>query len=84
MTGLLDLHLPGTDGHEVLASIKNDEDLKGIPVIVMTSSTHERDIKASFSAGADGYIVKPLDPINFIEAVRRMESFELEWVVRAK
>ena len=58
---LLDLNLPGTDGREVLAEIKSDESLKNIPVIVLTTSTDERDIGGCYQAGANSYVRKPVN-----------------------
>jgi CheY-like chemotaxis protein len=58
---LLDLNLPGTDGREVLAAIKQDERLKSIPVLILTTSRHEEDVKACYRAGANSYIQKPVD-----------------------
>ena len=59
-TILLDLNLPGTDGYEILSEVKQDEALKKIPVIVLTTSSDERDIEKCFQAGANSYIVKPV------------------------
>lgn len=57
---LLDLKLPIMDGHEVLAFIKNSPDLCEIPVVMLTSSRHEMDIKKCYKHGAAGYLVKPV------------------------
>ncbi|HEV7519056.1 MAG TPA: response regulator, partial [Thermoanaerobaculia bacterium] len=56
---LLDLNLPGTDGREVLETVKADDSLKQIPVIVLTTSADERDVQACYLAGANSYIQKP-------------------------
>ncbi|MEO0397686.1 MAG: response regulator [Cyanobacteria bacterium P01_A01_bin.137] len=56
---LLDLNLPGTDGREILAQIKQDEKLKTIPVVVMTTSSNPKDIDECYRAGANSYILKP-------------------------
>jgi CheY-like chemotaxis protein len=58
---LLDLNLPGTDGREVLYKIKQDENLKKIPVVVFTTSNNPKDIEACYEQGANSYIIKPMD-----------------------
>ncbi|MEG4319288.1 MULTISPECIES: response regulator [unclassified Microcoleus] len=58
---LLDLNLPGTDGREVLYKIKQDENLKNIPVVVFTTSNNPKDIEACYQQGANSYIIKPMD-----------------------
>jgi len=75
---LLDLKLPRLDGHEVLKRIKNDPRTTGIPVIVLTSSSEERDIMRSYEIGADSYIVKPIDFEQFTDAVREVGRY---WLV---
>ena len=72
---LLDLNMPRKDGREVLAEIKADEDLKVIPVLVMTSSQAECDVLKSYSLHCNGYIVKPMDFDQFIEAVLSIDRF---------
>ncbi len=74
---LLDLNLPRKDGREVLAEIKADEELKRIPVVVMTTSKAEEDILRSYSLHANCYVVKPIDFDKFIEVVKAIEDF---WV----
>ena len=74
---LLDLNLPGTDGREVLEVIKDDAQLKRIPVIVLTSSQADKDILESYDLHANCYIVKPVDAIKFMNVVQRVENF---WV----
>ena len=66
---LLDLKLPKVDGLEVLRRVRSDERTKGIPIIVLTSSTEERDIIESYQLGVNSYIVKPIDFDKFIDAV---------------
>lgn len=66
---LLDLHLPKVDGLEVLRKIKSDERTKTIPVIVLTSSTEERDIVESYELDVNGYIVKPIEFNKFLHAI---------------
>jgi CheY-like chemotaxis protein len=75
---LLDLNLPGTDGRKVLDEIKSSEDLKTIPVIVLTSSSDPRDIDSCYRAGANGYIRKPEDLKGFLETIRRLKEYWLE------
>ena len=58
---LLDLNLPKKSGQEVLADIKNDENLKNIPVIILTSSKEESDIAETFDLKANGYMIKPVN-----------------------
>ena len=58
---LLDLNLPGTDGREVLKQIKQDDNLKTIPVVVFTTSSNPRDIEVCYRHGVNGYILKPID-----------------------
>ena len=74
---LLDLNLPGTDGRDVLKEIKADENLKVIPVLVLTSSSDERDIEACYQAGANSYVRKPVDMSGLIQAIERLKEFWL-------
>ena len=72
---LLDLNLPRKNGDEVLEELKGDDDLKCIPVVILTSSTAEEDIVKSYDLYANAYLTKPVDPDAFIEAVRSFEQF---------
>jgi chemotaxis family two-component system response regulator Rcp1 len=74
---LLDLNLPKKDGREVLAEIKNDPNLRRIPVVVLTVSKAEEDILRSYNLHANCYITKPLDLGQFLEVVRSIEDFWL-------
>lgn len=74
---LLDLNLPKKDGREVLAEVKGDEDLKRIPVVIMTVSEAEEDILKTYNLHANCYITKPIDLGQFIKVVRSIESFWL-------
>ena len=72
---LLDLNLPKKDGREVLAEIKNDESLKRIPVVVLTTSKSEADVMRAYGLHANCYIVKPVNFERFAEVVRHIETF---------
>ncbi|HEV3386366.1 MAG TPA: response regulator [Gemmata sp.] len=72
---LLDLNLPRKDGREVLAEIKNDEKLKRIPVVVLTTSKSEADVLKAYGLHANCYIVKPVDFEKFAEVVKNIENF---------
>ena len=71
----LDLNMPRMDGREFLAEIKGDEDLRSIPVIVLTTSDVETDIVSSYENGASGYVTKPVDIEQFIRVVRTMDDY---------
>lgn len=58
---LLDLNLPGTDGREVLRRIKQDDNLKSVPVVIFTTSNNPKDIEACYRQGVNSYIIKPMD-----------------------
>lgn len=75
---LLDLKLPKVDGMQVLEAIKSSEDLRSIPVVVLTSSREERDLLQSYKLGVNAYVVKPVNFHEFIEAVRDLGVF---WAV---
>jgi CheY-like chemotaxis protein len=81
---LLDLNLPGTDGRQVLTEIKNDEQLKKIPVVVLTTSVDERDIDACYRTGANSYIQKPVDVEGFVKAIERLNGWWFEVVILPK
>jgi CheY-like chemotaxis protein len=74
---LLDLNLPRKDGREVLEEIKNDPELKAIPVVVLTISEAEKDILVSYNLHANCYITKPLDMNQFSRVVKSIEDFWL-------
>ena len=74
---LLDLNLPKKDGREVLAEIKMDEDLKRIPVVILTMSRAEEDILKTYDLHANCYITKPVDLDQFIKVVGSIEDFWL-------
>ena len=72
---LLDLKMPKVDGLEVLRQIKGDPVLKLIPVVVMTSSREEQDLVKSYELGVNGYVVKPVRFLEFVEAVKQVGAF---------
>ncbi len=75
---LLDLNLPKINGFQVLKKIRNDEDLKYIPVIVLTSSSEKQDLIKSYKLGANGYIQKPIDFQEFINVVQKIGEYWVE------
>ncbi len=77
---LLDLNLPRMDGREVLQEIKNDERLKHIPVVVLTTSQAEQDILKSYRLHANCYITKPVDLDKFFSVINTLENFWLNVV----
>jgi len=77
---LLDLNLPKKDGREVLFDIKNDPDLKKIPVVVLTTSQAEEDILKVYDLNANCYISKPVDLGQFIDVIKSIENFWLSIV----
>jgi len=74
---LLDINLPRKDGKEVLKIVKNDPDLKHIPVVILTSSEAEKDIVKSYQLHANCYIAKPVTLESFMEVIRSVEEFWL-------
>lgn len=74
---LLDLNLPRKDGREVLSEIKQDENLRRIPVVILTTSHAEEDVIKSYELHANCYIVKPVDLDRFLEVARSIEDFWL-------
>ena len=72
---LLDLNLPKKDGREVLAEVKADDDLKLIPVVVLTSSSEDEDVIKTYGLHANCYITKPVDLRQFMKVVQSIEDF---------
>ncbi len=72
---LLDLKMPKVDGLEVLHQIKNDPDLKAIPVVILTSSGMEKDLMESYNRGVNAYVVKPVAFHDFVEAIKKLGAF---------
>jgi two-component system response regulator len=78
---LLDLNMPGMDGRKTLQNIKQDEALKRIPVIILTTSADERDIKSCYQMGANTYVQKPVNFEGLIEAIQRLKSYWFEFAL---
>jgi CheY-like chemotaxis protein len=74
---LLDLNLPRKDGREVLAEIKENPELRLIPVVVLTTSEAERDLVRTYHLHANAYVVKPIDMNGFVEVVHGVKDFWL-------
>jgi CheY-like chemotaxis protein len=74
---LLDLNLPRKDGREVLLEIKGDEQLRQIPVVILTTSKAEEDVLRSYHLHANCYITKPVDLEQFMEVVKAIDAFWL-------
>ena len=74
---MLDLKLPKVDGLEVLRQIKDDDQLKRVPVVVLTSSQEEADVATGYNLGANSYIVKPIDFEHLMETVRSIGNYWL-------
>jgi chemotaxis family two-component system response regulator Rcp1 len=74
---LLDLNLPKKDGREVLFEIKNDDQLKRIPVVILTTSKAEEDVLKTYNLHANCYVTKPVDLEQFIRVVRTIDQFWL-------
>ena len=74
---LLDLKLPRISGHEVLRALKSDERTKCIPVVVMTSSNHDRDLTECYRRGVNSFVQKPVEITKFREAIRLLGEYWL-------
>jgi CheY-like chemotaxis protein len=72
---LLDIRMPKIDGIEVLKAIKADDDLKAIPVIVLTTTSNPAEVKRCHELGCSNYITKPIDYRNFVEAIHSLGLF---------
>jgi CheY-like chemotaxis protein len=75
---LLDIKMPRMDGIEVLREIRNDPNLKTLPIVILTSSREEQDLITSYQLGVNAYVVKPVNFKDFIDAVRQIGIF---WAV---
>lgn len=72
---LLDINIPVYSGHEVLIKIKQDESLKKIPVIMLTTSSNEKDVEKAYENYCNSYVKKPLDMEDFMDAILKIEEF---------
>ncbi|MCD2203515.1 response regulator [Halobacterium sp. KA-6] len=77
---LLDLNLPKVDGLDVLEEVKSHDDLRTIPVVVLTSSEAEEDVVQSYEQHTNAYLTKPIDPNEFVDVIRSFERFWLTLV----
>ncbi|MBS2001786.1 MAG: response regulator [Cyanobacteria bacterium SZAS LIN-5] len=77
---ILDLNIPKKDGREVLAEVKADENLKSIPVVILTTSQSEEDIAKSYRLQASCYVTKPIELQQFVKTIRSFDSFWLQSV----
>lgn len=80
---LLDLNLPGMNGNEVLRNVKSSDGLKRIPVIAISSSAAETDVRESYDLHVNSYIQKPMDMAGFVEIVQVIGEFWLDMTIRA-
>jgi CheY-like chemotaxis protein len=77
---LLDLNMPRKDGREALAEIKADESLRAIPVVVLTTSTDEQDVRRTYALGANSFISKPVTNAGLIDVMNSLTKYWLEVV----
>lgn len=83
---LLDLNLPGTDGREILARLKQDDQFREIPIVIFTTNSDPKDIKFCYRKGANGYLIKPVRTERFEKAIQAFVDYWLntntlpEWV----
>ncbi len=77
---ILDLNIPRKDGAAILEELQTDEDLRVIPVVVLTSSRSDADVERAYRLGANGYLTKPVDPEEFIELIRSLVRYWLSTV----
>lgn len=80
---LLDINIPVINGLEVLKEIKENEKLKKIPVIILTTSNNQKDINIAYQNYANSYVVKPIEMQDFLNAVLRIEEFWLQLSILA-
>lgn len=72
---LLDLNLPGRSGHEILEELKSDRALRGIPVVVLSTSEAERDVAKAYNLGANSFVSKPMDVEDFTRAIHAVQDY---------
>jgi CheY-like chemotaxis protein len=72
---LLDLNMPRMDGRQVLSEVKSDDELRTIPIVVLTTSNADTDIVSSYTLQANAYVTKPIDLDDFNDVVRRIDEF---------
>ncbi|GAA2699308.1 response regulator [Micromonospora olivasterospora] len=72
---LLDLNMPRMDGRQVLGEVKQDEELRTIPIVVLTTSNADTDVVGSYTLQANAYVTKPIDLDDFNDVVRRIDEF---------
>ncbi len=77
---LLDLNMPRMNGREVLSRVKQDANLRNIPIVVLTTSNQERDVLDSYGLSANAYVVKPVEWSSFLDVVKRLSDFWLKIV----
>lgn len=75
---LLDLNMPGIDGHKTLQMIRGEETLKDIPVVILTTSGNAQDINSCYQEGANSYIQKPVTFENLLDAIKELKEFWFE------
>ena len=75
---LLDLKMPRMDGHELLERLRADARTRTLPIIILTSSVEEQDVARAYAGGANSYVHKPVDYLDFVEAARRLGVYWLE------
>lgn len=79
---LMDINMPVKDGKQTLEELKNNPHLHSIPVIMLTTSSYDKDKKESLELGAVGYLVKPIDCSDFIQAVQRLDDFLFDLIIK--
>jgi CheY-like chemotaxis protein len=77
---LLDLNLPRMGGHELLRAVKQDNRLRQVPIIVLTTSERPDDVRLAYDAGANAYLLKPVEFSRFTEVIGQLGKFWLEIV----
>lgn len=78
---LLDLNMPGIGGRDVLSDIKGNEELRDIPVIILTTSENEQDVKSCYNMGANTYVKKPVSMEQFYAAIKKLSQYWFDLAV---